>query len=84
MVFGLIPYETNLLKYLMIFKISPQMNVIFVDFLQKKLRKKDSGKLLIDYNGEQNLLGFTGEQNLLVLLVCHTLQILLYSENKDS
>ena len=40
MVFGLIPYETNLLKYLMIFKISPQMNVIFVDFLQKNCAKK--------------------------------------------
>ena len=40
MVFGLIPYETNLLKYLMIFKISPQMNVIFVDFLQKNCANK--------------------------------------------
>ena len=40
MVFGWISSDTNLSKYLMIFKISPEMNVIFVDFFYKKLQKR--------------------------------------------
>ena len=33
MVFGLISYDANLSKYLMLFRISPQMHVIFMDLV---------------------------------------------------
>ena len=35
MVFGLLYYGTNLSKYLMIFRLSPQMDMIFVDISQE-------------------------------------------------
>ena len=40
MVFGWISSDTNFSKYLMIFKINPEMNVIFVDLFYKKLQKR--------------------------------------------
>ena len=38
-VLGLISYDTTVSKYLVIFRISPQMDVIFLDILQEIVQK---------------------------------------------
>ena len=52
MVFDWISHDTHLSKYLVIFRLSPKMNVILVDFSQEIVWLEATKSDPIDYNRE--------------------------------
>ena len=71
MVFDWKSYDTFLSKFLVIFRLSPKINVILVDFSQEILwpeATKSDPHPQIDYNGEQNLVECHTHQDLVYLL----------------